>query len=319
MDILQFMKRKADLHSLAMSAGTVLAGTAAAVIRGNMEVLAASLCLIFALVTQTGCNLHHYYRLMQHTLMSESMRSRWAKVDDDPVATRLLREGSMASFLISLTLGLAIMTMAEGIWWTLVVAVLLYGTIYLMSTGPFSFRNPLTLIVTFMLFGPIGVMGTALVQFQHEAAYSIWSFYDLGPSIFMSVVMGLLACSHHLVLSYFNTTIGSEPMRQGCVKTFGRKGVAVLVGISGLLVFATAAVMVLYLDIPKPLVALLPGFLAFALNSHIALNLNKAGVGELRHLNFLSQLNMLLTGLLFFIIWWVIGSPDDSMKVLLPG
>ena len=43
MDVLQYMKQRADLQSLMMSTGTVLAGTAAAVIRGNMEILVASI------------------------------------------------------------------------------------------------------------------------------------------------------------------------------------------------------------------------------------------------------------------------------------
>lgn len=111
MDILQFMKRRADFQSLLLSAGTVVAGTAAAVVRGNMEVLAASVCLLFALSMQLGCNCYHSYLLMRR---SEPLPGRLDRVrnEEQVLSLRVLREGSFACLIISLMLGLTIMTMS---------------------------------------------------------------------------------------------------------------------------------------------------------------------------------------------------------------
>ncbi|MDE5902355.1 MAG: hypothetical protein K2H21_03965, partial [Muribaculaceae bacterium] len=178
------------------------------------------------------------------------------------------------------------------------------------------YRNPGSLLITFLLFGPIGVMATGFLQFQHEAARSLWNFYDSSPCLFLGVAMGFLACSHHLVLAYFNYEINPTPSQKGCVSFFGRRGVILLTGICGMLMLATVVWSVFSLSFPSPLIAVIPGFLGFALNTLVAFTMSRAGVGELHHLITLTRVNYFLTALLFFIIWWVLGTPDDSMRML---
>lgn len=315
MDILQFMKRRADFQSLLLSAGTVVAGTAAAVVRGNMEVLAASVCLLFALSMQLGCNCYHSYLLMRR---SEPLPGRLDRVrnEEQVLSLRVLREGSFACLIISLMLGLTIMTMSADFWWTIVVGVSIYGLVYLMTTGPRVYRNPLSLVITFLIFGPVGVMATGFLQLQHEAARSLWNFYDSSPCLFLGVAMGFLACSHHLVLAYFNYDINPTSSYRGCVRFFGRRGVILLTGLCGVSMLATVVWSVFSLSFPSPLIAVIPGFLGFALNTLVAFSMKRAGVGELHHLITLTRVNYFLTAVLFFVIWWVLGTPDDSMRLL---
>lgn len=315
MDILQFMKRRADLQSLLLSAGTVTAGTAAAVVRGNMEVLAASVCLLFALTMQLGCNLYYHYRMLSR---SEVKRRHGESVSEDrgPLAQRVLREGSFACLVISLMIGLTIMTMSADFWWTIAVGAVIYGLVYLMTIGPKIYRSPWSLIITFAVFGPIGVMATGFLQFQHEAARSLWNSYDSYPCIFLGIAMGFLACSHHLVQSYYYYEIDDNRIWKGCVGCFGHRGVRVLVLLMGVLSLATVIWSVFSLSFPEPLIAVIPGFLGFALNTLVAFSMRRSGAGELHHLGSLTRVNFFLTALLFFIIWWALGSPDDSMRLL---
>ena len=319
MDVLEFMKRRSDLQSLMMSSGAVFAGTGAAALRGNMEILSASVCLLFALVTQLGCNLYHYYVVMNGAQgVDSSRRSSLSKVSDNPLALRVLKEGSTACLILSLMLGLTIMTMSADFWWALLLGAVIYGLVFIMISGPRLYRRPVGLVITFLIFGPIGVMGTSFLQFQHEAAGNLWSFFDSAPCLFLGPAMGFLACSHHLVLSYANNKIEAQPGRTGSVRAFGYRGCEVIVGINGLLALVLMVAMVYFLQLSAPLLALAPSFLGFALNTYICISLHRAGVGELRHLLTLTRVNYLLTGLLSLVVWWAIGPPDDSLKVLLP-
>lgn len=319
MDILEFMKRRADLQSLMMSVGTVLAGTAATVIRGNMEVLPASICILFAVVLQLGGNLYHYYCFLKRNVTAKpTQRIPSNRIQANETAIRILRESSKACLLVSLMLGLTIMTMTNRVWWALIVGVTLYGLIYLMAKSPLIYRSPLSLIVTFLTFGPIGVMSTAFLQYQYEATQSMLSFFDSAPSIFLGPAMGFLACSHHITLSYFSNRIEPSTKNPKMVQKLGLRFSEVLIGINGLLSFALLVVMAFLLEFPKPMIALVPGFIAFCLNTYVAARLHNAGVGELRFLTTLTRVNFLLTGLACFILWWIIGAPNDSLRVIFP-
>lgn len=317
MDILEFMKRRADIQSLMLSVGTVCAGTAAAALRGNAEVIPASLCLLFAVIAQIGCNLYHYYRFINFKVThAGGLRIPSAKLEATATEQRVLNEGSKAALLLSLTVGITIMTMAKDFWWTLIVGVVLYVLMYLMARYPAIYRNPLSLIITYIIFGPIGVIGTALLQFQHEAVRTLWNFFDGAPALYMAQAMGFLACSHHIVMSYFNRRIDPNPNRPSVAKSFGRIGSAVVVALNGLLTFAIITFMAFKLEVAAPLLVIIPGFLAFCMNSYIAIRMPYAAVVELSHLNRLTRVNFMMTGLVSLVIWIWVGAPDDSVRVL---
>lgn len=317
MDLLEFIKRRADLQSLMLSAGTVFAGTAAAVIRGNMEILPATVCLLFALFAQLGSNLYHFYAVMRGNKGSSDPISRTpAKINATERAIRMLREGSIGCVIISGMLGLAIISMTSPVWILLIAAAVIFAGAYIMDAYPKVYRSPLSLLVTFIILGPVGVMATAFVQYQYEAPIFSFSTYDSLPSMIIGVTMGFLACSHHIVTSYYYSAIDAVPERPSIIRSCGRGGSRFMVGLFGMLAFVALLLTVFWFGFPRPLLAAIPGFIAFCINTYIAIRLNHAGVGELNFLNTLSLVNFLLAGLLSFVLWWAIGAPDDSMRVL---
>lgn len=316
MDILEYVKRRADLQSLMLGAGTVFAGTAATVIRGNMEILPASVCLLFAIFLQLCCSLYHYSSYLSRSINIADARISSSKLKEHETVTRLLREGSTACLIISVMLGLTLLSMTVTIWWCLLIGVLIYGFTLPMVKFPNIYRHPISLLITFFVFGPIGVMGTAYVQYQYEAPQSLLNFFDSAPSIFLGPAMGFLACSHHIVLSYFNNSISADPKRKGIITALGRRGAEALIGLNGVFSIVCVILMVILLGFPDPLMAIVPCFLGFCINTYIALRLHNAGVGELKSLTRLSRVNFLLTGFVSLVIWWMIGAPDDSLRVL---
>ena len=102
MDVFSFVKSKGNLVSVLMSAGTVLAGTAGAVVRGNMEILAASICLLFAVFTQLGANYRHAYELEKLHISSLPRKKIHNLKEDEPnplekrVKQRMLHSGRYA-------------------------------------------------------------------------------------------------------------------------------------------------------------------------------------------------------------------------------
>lgn len=319
MDVLEFMKRRADLQSLILGAGTVLAGTAAAVIRGNMEIFPAIICLLFALFAQLGCNLYHYYVALERTPESSVIGKAPARVASNMTALRLLREGSKSCLIISLMLGISVLGIAKTFWLPAASGLIIYLLAYFMARNPGIYRSPFSLVITFLVFGPLGVMTTAFLQYQSESIGTTMSFFDSAPSIFLGPAMGFLACSHHITMSYFNRSIDPNKNRPSLAKCLGQWGTVSLIFLNGLLALALMIVMVFLLGFPDPIIALVPGFIACCINSYIACRIRHAGVGELAYLNTLSRVNFLMTGLVSFIIWWIIGAPDDSLRVLFPS
>ena len=321
MDILAYVKKNGNFPSLLMGVGTVLAGTAAAAVRGNMEILPATVCLLYALFMQLGANYFHNYcqlskyydRLDGNTglLLPDEKTAR------DPMTVRLLKEAATACILISLMLGMTIMAMAEDAWWTIIVGVLLYGLNAALSLGPRPlFRTPWAVVAMFIMFGPLGVVGTALLQCQHEAKDTVWSLYDIMPALYVSVAMGFLSCNTYLIYSYRNFKFNTGINPEGITPRFGLKTVEWMTFANGLLMFVVMCAVTVRLNFENPLVALIPAVLGFVLNTYISLRMRHGPLAELAHLNVLTKVNYVLTAVTLFIIWWLLGTPDDSVRVL---
>lgn len=320
MNIIGYIKRNGNFSSLIMGIGTVIAGTAAAVVRGNMEVLPATVCLLFAIFLQLGANYFHsycelgrYYDTLEGNaalLPTDGMHS------DKQLSKRLLQEAATACLLVSLMLGMTIMAMAEDSWWTIIAGIIIFGMCATLSVGPKPLtRTPWALVCTFVLFGPIGVWGTSIVQCQHDANDTVWSLYDMLPMIYVGIAMGFLSCNTYLLYSYRNYKYQKETNYRGITAKFGPKTVEWLVFANGLLMLISMTMIVTILNFSNPLVALLPAVVSFALTTYIALRMRHGALSELSHLTVLSKVNYLLTAVLLFIIWWALGVPDDSMRV----
>lgn len=320
MDVLTYVKQKANLSTLLLGVGSVLGGTGCAALRGNMEIIPATLCLIFVIFAQMCANFaHNYFGATKYYDNLE--RPRYAILNSEPVKNllevRVLREASFSCGLISAMLGLVILSMSVSPWWVLIAAALIVGLNYLLNFGKHPlFGYPVSLVFTWLLFGPIAVMGTSLLQSQMEAA-NLWNFFDHGPCIFLGPAMGFMACNVQLIYSY--STYKLDPNRKdarGVAFYWGPKTVVFLFGLNGFLMLALMFFKVFYLELPEQKVAMIPAIVAFVINSYITVRMCRVKIGELRHLGMMVKFNYFILGLLTLIIWWWIGNPDDSMRVL---
>ena len=318
MDVFSFVKSKGNLVSVLMSAGTVLAGTAGAVVRGNMEILAASICLLFAVFTQLGANYRHAYEL-EKLHISSLPRKKIHNLNEDepnPLEKRVLKEASNACFILAGMLGVTIMSMSRVPYIMLGIGVLIALIIYFLNyKGGLSMSTWIGLLCTFLLFGPIGVMGTCLLQTQYEATSSIWGMYDTAPPIYLAFGMGVLAINIHLAYSYYVNRLAPGQNTRNISSRLGAKTTEIIIFVNGLLAFIIVTYKAFNLDFENPLVGSIPFFLGFMLNTYIAIKMSRSNIAELRHLSMLVVVNYFLTGMLVFILWWILGTPDDSIRV----
>lgn len=310
------VRMSARLDTLLLSFGTVAAGTAAAVVRGNMEVLPALLCMLFAFLAQAGCNLWHSYKeiLYYYANLPKQRMGEGRREEKKILITRTVREAAFACFMLALMVGFGLMSMADVFWWPLVTGVLVAFFAWLEESGKQPLvRNPWSLLCTFMLFGPIGVISTSLLQAQHESGGWPWSSFDSAPSLWMGPAVGLLAVSSHKLYRYIRIIIRRKEDISDVKFQMSRTGVEWIVFLCGVGMLALMIAMVWQLHLLDPAYALVPAFLGFALNTYIAVRIRYNGLTGLQHLLTLSYVNFALTWGLTFLMFWYTGLPDDSM------
>lgn len=318
-DVLSYVKSRANFSTLMLGIGTVLAGTAAAAIRGNMEILPASICLLFVIFAQLSANFaHHYYAAGRYyagidrphysNIMNEEVKNR--------LSVRVLREASFSCGIVALMLGLVIMRMSDEPWLMFVIGLLIIGINWILNCGKKpAFGKPWTIVFTWLLFGPVGVVGTSLLQSQHEAI-DPWNFYDAAPSLFLGCAVGFMACNVHLMYGYCMYKVNPQRDARGIAYQWGPRIVVAMFLLNGLMMVGIRTISTFYLWLPDPEVTFAPAFIAFAFNTYIGLRMMFVKVGELQFLNLMTKINFLVFTLLTLIFWYMGGSPDDSIKTL---
>ena len=181
-------------QSLIISAGAVMGGLTASVIRGGISVFPAIMTLLFAFLLQISANLYHGYL----DLCYGAGENISGMTDRDSRAANssrvfILKIVANGFGILALTAG---MTLFAFIGWIgLVYAVVIGLLLYLYFAGPKPIvRTRWSLLVTFLLFGPIAVSGTALIQ-------NIESHNWLPVAVY-SVINGLLAVNAHIAIQY---------------------------------------------------------------------------------------------------------------------
>lgn len=319
MDVLKYVRHRANFSTLLLGLGTVLAGTASAALRGNMEVLPAFVCCLFVVFAQLSANfMHHYYTAEK--FYDNQPKPRYTIIEELPVRNklevRILREASFSCGVIAGMVGLTILGMSESPWLALLVAAIVVGVNWILNFGKNpQFGKPWTLLCTWLLFGPVGVIFTSLFQSQHEALH-IWNFYDYGPSLFMGMAMGLMACNVHLMFGYSMYRLNPRREARGVTYKWGPRPVEWLMFINGLVALGVLVFMAFFLDIMNPEICLVPAVIAFMFNTFICIRMRYVPVGELQLLNMMAKVNYFVFGLLSLIFWYMIDMPDDSVKVL---
>lgn len=234
MTIFKVLSKSINPESLLIGVSTVLAGSAAAGLHGNLEILPAILCMLFAVFAQMASNLAHRY-MDECTNSGENIDDKISGVSESGIPTKIiLKEGFISVMLITIMIGCAIATMTG--WWAFVLGLIIFLIGWVTNAGPMLVRTPWSLLSTFLLFGPIGVIGTSLVQSLHEATDPL-GWYDLSPAIYIGCVMGFMTANCHIVYNFASYHADRRNSKRTFSIAFGRKAARILFIINGLAAF----------------------------------------------------------------------------------
>lgn len=180
--------------SLIISAGSVMGGLTASVIRGGISIFPAIMTLIFAFFLQLSANLYHGYFDLNFGAGENigGMNDR-ASRSFNSSRVQLLKIVANGFGVLTLTAGVSLLSFIG--WVGVLYFVITSGLLFFYFAGPKPIvRTKWSVIFTFLFFGPIGVSGTALIQNMHD---SNWL-----PIFVYSVIIGLLAVNAHIAVQY---------------------------------------------------------------------------------------------------------------------
>ena len=291
--------------------GAVLAGMAAAVLHGNLEYLPATLCLLFVVFMQLSGNYYYLYFDESRNAgfaIDKKLSTPW----DAPSGVKLtmLREFSYGMFLLATMVGFGLVSMSG--WWILIVGIVVMAFSWLSCGGNMPLlRTQYGIVASFILFGPICVITTSLVQSSHETR-QMYNWFDLGPAIYMSVVIGFMAINANLLYGYSTYLTDLRNSKTTYVTTYGRKVTRIVFFINGLLYTSVSVLMCVNLHLNLYGLDMLPSTICFIIDIYIWWKMSHTPRYKLVNLVPLGTLNVLLMGLLSFIIFYITGVPDDS-------
>ncbi len=181
-------------QSLIISAGAVMGGLTASVIRGGISIFPAIMTLLFAILLQISANLYHgYFDLCYGAGENISgMGDRDSRAGNSS-RVFILRIVANGFGILALTAGMSLFAFIG--WLGLVYVAVIAFMLYLYFAGPNPIvRTQWSLLFTFLFFGPIAVSGTALIQ---NVASHEWL-----PVVVYSVINGVLAVNAHIAIQY---------------------------------------------------------------------------------------------------------------------
>ncbi|MDE6547533.1 MAG: prenyltransferase [Muribaculaceae bacterium] len=181
-------------QSLIISAGAVMGGLTASVIRGGISLFPAIMTLLFAMLLQISANLYHgYFDLCfgaGENISGMGDRNSRAANSSRVFILRIVANGFG---ILALTAGMSLFAFVGwlGVIYVAVIALMLY--FYFAGPNPIV-RTQWSLLFTFLFFGPIAVSGTTLIQ---NVANRDWL-----PIVVYSVINGVLAVNAHIAIQY---------------------------------------------------------------------------------------------------------------------
>ncbi len=302
------LARAAHTRMLLISLACVVAGTGAAALRGNMELLPATLCLIFAVLSQLSGSFWYCYNDMKARHEDLDDDDAQSDIDSIPKAT-VLREAAIGLLIMDAIIGLALLTMAG--FWVLLVGAAVAVTVFFAFAGPRpAIRTPWGVLTTFILFGPIAVIGTTLTQSGHEAN-RLLNFYDVSPALYIAVVMGLMAVNCNITHNIFHIEHDGSYGRN-TLPMKGRKGLAkALFFGNGVVWTVVIALLCVAQNLPDWWMYMSVPAIVLAVNCRLGFLLDnpKADSGKMQ---LAVNLNMLVMAVAILITSLFIGAPDDS-------
>lgn len=294
--------------SLMLGIGSVAAGTASAAIYGKTEYLPATLCLLFVIFAQLSGNIYYrYYDLKNKAGYGVDSQIRTGSLH---AGDSVLKEGSFAMLLLALMVGFSIAAMAGG--WALVVGAFIAAVGWISCGGDHPMlRTPLGIVCSFVLFGPVCVVSTAIIQTMHDSPNPVlWN--DITPALYMGIVMGLMSVNSTLLYSYSTFLTDSRNSKTTFVTRYGRKATRILYLVNGILYTSVSLFMCMQLKLRVDGLDMMPSIVCLILDILIWRKMTTTPRYRLEELIDYSNFNMLLMGMLSFIVFELTGTPDDS-------
>ncbi len=294
---------------LLFSIASVIGGTAAATLRGNLEILPATLCLLFAVLAQiSGTYWHFYNEIRIHHIPERTVDSNLIPLS----STTILREAATSFFFLAAMVGLPLMVIAG--WWSLIIVVALFAIVYFTygTKHPLA-QKPLGLVSTFLIFGFITVIGTCLVQSAQEAR-EILRFYDIEPALYIGAIMGLMAVNSNLVINIDQLEADKKSHRKTLPMVIGLRATQTLMVINGLIWTALTVWLGCIQHFYDWWFLIVP-VLVFVINWWITAKTTDFSLSK-KTIQLTVNLNMLAMAVYMMVIASIFGAADDSARYI---
>ncbi len=198
-------------RTLPAAVAPVLVGTALAAHDGRLDLGAAGLCLLFALLIQIGTNFaNDYYDFMQGADTAARVGPRRA-VAAGLVRPEVMKRAMIAVFAVAFAAGLGLI--AWGGPWLIVIGVasIVCGVAYTGGPWPLGY-NGLGDVFVFLFFGLVAVGATYFVQAGRLTL----------DALLAAVPVGLLAANILVVNNYRDVETDTVAGKRTLVVRFGR-------------------------------------------------------------------------------------------------
>lgn len=291
-----------------MGIGAVLAGTASAAIRGNTEYMPATLCIIFVVCAQMSANMYYRYYDVTHNCGNNIDEGNSSKAVREMLMH--LKEYSTGMFLLAVMTGMAIITMAGA--WSLMLGAFIVVAGWLSSGGSLPLlRTPYGIVCSFIFFGPVCVFSTSLIQSMHEASQPL-NWYDITPALYMSLAIGLMCINSTMLYGYASYYRDLRNSKASFVTLCGRRITRIIFIVNGALYTAIIIGMCYSLHLNIYSLEMTPSVLCFIIDIYIWWKMRTLPRYKDYTLIDVGNFNVLLMGLLSFLIFEITGVPDDS-------
>lgn len=198
-------------RTLPAAVAPVLVGTALAAHGGRMDLGAAGLCLLFALLIQIGTNFaNDYYDFIQGADTAARVGPRRA-VAAGLVRPEVMKSAMIAVFAVAFAAGMGLI--AWGGPWLIVIGVasIMCGVAYTGGPWPLGY-NGLGDVFVFLFFGLVAVGATYFVQAGRVTV----------DALLAAVPVGLLAANILVVNNYRDVETDTVAGKRTLVVRFGR-------------------------------------------------------------------------------------------------
>lgn len=309
MDFLPTLNKASSRSSLWLGVTAVAAGTAAAAMHGNLEIIPLSICLLFGVAAQLTINFLHRYNDERYHF-GENEADGISFEGSSFSALSVLREAMLGACLVTLMIGLTIVVM--GGWEMMVFGVILTLLAVLLNFGkhPLS-RTPWGVGLTSIAFGPIGTVAVCFLQSQRESVNE-FNWFDLGPAVWFGCAVGFLIGNWKILYNYANYDLDIANHKNTLSVMIGRNASRVMIVVNAICCLAVIAVFVLKDNVyPQWALITLPA-LAVLFYIYVAIAMKNADDAAFHRLSHLCGFVMvaLMSGI--FLIFCFTGDPVDS-------